>query len=380
MLADSREEVEELLRQYPLFCLLDKDSIQQLSLLFKKVQFNPAEVVFRQGDLIDYLYLIQAGNAEVTKKIARINVTEEHAVAVLDPGDGIGLSTSGLFSQTGFRKATIIAKTPLTLFAIHVDSFNVFLQDYSELYPAIKMLCDKILLIRLLRESSFFQSVSFDVIRQLAFNANKIQVKKGTVIFQEDNDADVGYCLLSGQVRIFTSLKKETQTIKVLDAPCIFGEAGFLNNEKRNSSAEAMTDCEIISLAYKDIEAIMGAESKFSTDLILSRIEQLRPVPLADVVVNKENKLSAVLMRNNVKINLNPQEYQIWKALNGITPLINIKNKFNLSIQDLYFFILKMHTANFLEMHEVQSNKPKLTLSSFPKYLVSLIRSYWRNK
>lgn len=75
--------------------------------------FQKGEIVFRQGDFPDRLYLIGEGEAEVVREMPN---GEEVSLARLQPGEFFG--EMGIVGNTP-RSATVRAATPLETLSIH---------------------------------------------------------------------------------------------------------------------------------------------------------------------------------------------------------------------------------------------------------------------
>ena len=83
--------------------------------------FKAGDVVFRQGDFPDRLYLIGKGEAEVTK-----DVRDEAPVVLARLGPGEFFGEIGIISNTP-RTATVRAATDLETLSIHRDYFTSLL-------------------------------------------------------------------------------------------------------------------------------------------------------------------------------------------------------------------------------------------------------------
>jgi CRP-like cAMP-binding protein len=366
---------ELLISNYPLFCLLSEQDIKELALLTKEIQINAGERIVSEGALIDYFYLIRSGTAEVHKDVVTVEKSQSVHIATLGKGDAIGLAESGFFSQTGIRKASVTAQSAMNLLAFDIKSFNEFLNSPSILYPALKNMGENFLLMHFLKNSRLFQNISNAEIRQLAHNANRSLIKSGELIFSEGDSADTGYFLLSGTVEIFTHYAEQKTIIKQLEAPSLFGESAFLNNGKRNACAQAKTECNVILISLQNIEKIITLDASFFDALTLSRIEQIRPKPYNDIIETSQTEQTVLL--SNIKGNqilLSQQEYDIWKRIDGRTPLLNIQNEFNsLSIKDIYAFVMRMHEVGFLQVDE----SPIEHSASWVKQLICGIKKIW---
>jgi NADH dehydrogenase len=89
--------------------------------------FDAGEVVVRQGDLGDKLYIVKSGEVEVLK--SRADGTEER-VATLNAGDSFG----EMALLTGARRnATVKSLTPLDVMVVGRDDFLALISSFPEL-------------------------------------------------------------------------------------------------------------------------------------------------------------------------------------------------------------------------------------------------------
>jgi CRP-like cAMP-binding protein len=110
------------LRRSPVFDQLAEAELGVLADLCRPRQFAAGEVIFRQGDLGDSLYVIAAGEVEVSR--------EERAgvpLAALAPGACFG--EMALIDRED-RSATARARTAVTALQLTAESFTTF-RSYS---------------------------------------------------------------------------------------------------------------------------------------------------------------------------------------------------------------------------------------------------------
>jgi len=146
------------------------------------VQFNPNEVIVKQGDPGDSFFYILIGIVKivVTKKYdildsGRSNVTVEKTIGDLKSGQGFG-ELSLIYGTP--RSATIISVTNSSLLKLDKSSFDTNVRDVYE-----NQLKDQIDFIKI---CPVFHNTSEDILIKLAvrsemkrFSHNKIIISKG---------------------------------------------------------------------------------------------------------------------------------------------------------------------------------------------------------
>lgn len=115
-----------LIRQQNCFHLLNDEEMGMLADLFTVKNFAAGTTIVTQGDLVDSVYLIVSGTADVIVADLVDGKRRERNVATLHENQAIGLSETGFYSLSGVRTATVIAKTDITLLALRVAVFHGF--------------------------------------------------------------------------------------------------------------------------------------------------------------------------------------------------------------------------------------------------------------
>lgn len=115
------------LKKIPLFSELPQEDLEKLCEMAEEVRLAPGQILFRESAPGDRAYVIQEGQLEILKQSG----DRELLLAVRESGDVIG--EMGLIEDMP-RTATVRAKTPALLIAIHKDQFNQLL-DLSPSAP-----------------------------------------------------------------------------------------------------------------------------------------------------------------------------------------------------------------------------------------------------
>jgi len=120
-----------LIRKQPCFAKFLDEEVDVLAELLTEKHFKAGESVVTEGAVIDCVYLIVRGSAEV--KITRYNDATPNVdiLATLDAEEAIGLNDAGFYSLSGRRTATVIALTDMVLLRLSVAAFHGFALAYS---------------------------------------------------------------------------------------------------------------------------------------------------------------------------------------------------------------------------------------------------------
>lgn len=115
-----------LIRKQPCFRLLNDSEVAMLADLFNIKTYAAGEMIVKQGDLVDSVFLIVSGDADVIVAKLIEGKRQEKNVATLHPEQAIGLSETGFYSLSGVRTATVIAKNDMVLLHLRIAVFHGF--------------------------------------------------------------------------------------------------------------------------------------------------------------------------------------------------------------------------------------------------------------
>ncbi len=108
------------------FLQLSDKEIEELADLLVEKHFAMGDTVVTEGDLVDNVYLIVRGEADVRVATIKDHVLSYNSVATLKPGAAIGLNETGFYSLSGKRTATVIANTEMVVLQLSVARFHGF--------------------------------------------------------------------------------------------------------------------------------------------------------------------------------------------------------------------------------------------------------------
>jgi HD-GYP domain-containing protein (c-di-GMP phosphodiesterase class II) len=110
-------DVKQILRSSPLFAGLDEATLIHIAQKFQAVSFRTGEVIFREGDAGDTLYVIYEGGVALSKKIG----LWEREMRRLGPGEYFGEMALITHAKRG---ATVRALTPVVCARMNENGFN----------------------------------------------------------------------------------------------------------------------------------------------------------------------------------------------------------------------------------------------------------------
>ena len=135
---------KELVRKQPVFANFSAEEVDVLVTLLVEKKFAAGDVIVKQGDRVDSVYLIVSGNADVIVTNRENNQNVDTKVATLSGGKSIGLSDQGFYSLTGLRTATVIATSEMTLLKLSVVVFRGFALAYPHASEVLRAQAERL--------------------------------------------------------------------------------------------------------------------------------------------------------------------------------------------------------------------------------------------
>ena len=121
----------DVLRQAPLFSGLDDEAAQSLGSSMNEIRLVRGEVLFREGDTGDRLYVVTDGKMKLGRTSAD---GRENLLAILGPGQMFG--ERSLFDPRP-RSATVTAVTDATMMSLGHDELLRWLTDQPHFSRAL---------------------------------------------------------------------------------------------------------------------------------------------------------------------------------------------------------------------------------------------------
>lgn len=128
----------ELLSNTPIFEHLDQDDLGVVEQRLISLEFEPGDLLFKEGASGRYVCFIVKGELEVVKQA---HAGEDVIIAELSPGHSVGEMSiiDGLTCS-----ATVRAKTPATVMALTKEDFERIMQEFprvgAEVFKGISTL------------------------------------------------------------------------------------------------------------------------------------------------------------------------------------------------------------------------------------------------
>lgn len=237
-----KDKIKERLSGAFMFGGLDESDLQVVIDAMDEKKGAPGEVIIKEGDMGDVIYIVESGTLKCTKVIDG----ESKMLKEYKPGDVFG-ELALLYNAP--RAATIEATSDILLWALDRNTFNHIVKDASqkkrEKYE------------NFLQTVPILQSMDHYERSKLADVIKESKYDKGHSIIKQGDLGEVFYILVEGEAKA-TLDGDESKAVMEYKAGDYFGELALLRGEPRAANVIAETECKLIQLDRKAFKRMLG--------------------------------------------------------------------------------------------------------------------------
>jgi ferredoxin-NADP reductase/cytochrome P450/CRP-like cAMP-binding protein len=225
------DEIRRALRSSRLFGELDAARFERLMMGVTRVALVPGEVLFREGDFADAVYVLLDGDVQVFKERADGSLL---ILRKLRAGSHFG-EQSLLPGRSGLRTAGVRAHTAAVLARVDKTDFQQALAANDPLKAELVQIGEEQFRSDLARQSALFQHLGVD----LGDGARERTFDDGEVVFREGEEANCLYGILSGRAAVYQEHSGQPVLLNRLEAGQCLGELALLRRTVRSATVVA---------------------------------------------------------------------------------------------------------------------------------------------
>ena len=139
----------------------------------------------------------------------------------------------------------------------------------------------------IIRKAPLFSALDDDASHALRASMVALKLNKGQVLFKERQEGDRLYVVVHGKIKLgTTSADGRENLLSILGPGEMFGELSLFDPEPRTSTATAVTDARLVSLAHDAVMGLVTSSPQTSLELLRRLAQRLRKSNevLADLV------------------------------------------------------------------------------------------------
>ena len=244
-----RSDHTMLLRQMPVLSAMTDEEIALVASRLTSRRLAKGEVLIKQGDRGDNLYIIRSGHVEVS-------VQHEHGyvqvVGQLGRGDYVG--EAALITDEP-RNATCKAILPTEVLVLSRDDFVELVKDHFQMGEKVN---HSLQVMGLLRQIPVFSGIDGKTLKQLAARLKVQKFETGSPIIRQGEIGVTFYVIESGQVEVFVTQDNQEKILNQLGPGAYFGEIALLMNVPRTASVRVLTPTVALAMHRHEFERFVN--------------------------------------------------------------------------------------------------------------------------
>jgi predicted acylesterase/phospholipase RssA/CRP-like cAMP-binding protein len=228
------------------FNLLDEVLAHTMDEELEHISLSQGEILFKQGDLGNCVYILQKGNLGVRLQFAdgkELDIGKED-----EPGTSVG----EMSIVTGRKRAvTVYALSKSELIRLSKEGFDKLTERYPQILADITKTMaprwQRVQLARVLRE--LLGAIDTDALLELQEKLEWQQLSHGEVLFYQGDPGDAAYIVVNGRLRISVSLPDGRKRVVDESGPGdIVGEFALLTSDVRSATVKAIRETDLVKL------------------------------------------------------------------------------------------------------------------------------------
>lgn len=140
---------------------------------------------------------------------------------------------------------------------------------------------------RIIRQAPLFSALDDEAAHALRESMVSLKLMKGHTLFKEGEEGDRLFVVVQGKIKLgTTSSDGRENLLSILGPGEMFGELSLFDPEPRTSTATAVTDVRLVSLAHDAVIGLITSHPQTSLELLRRLAQRLRKSNevLADLV------------------------------------------------------------------------------------------------
>ena len=147
----------------------------------------------------------------------------------------------------------------------------------------------------LLSQTRLFNGLPSDMLARIIGNEAPRQYKKGHLLFQQGDQADHFFVVLSGWVKLFRMMPTGEEAIMhIFTSGETFAEAAMFSGHKYPVSAEVVADARLLSINSNHFEAQISESPKIALKMLATTAERLKQLVTEVEQIKGRNSLERV--------------------------------------------------------------------------------------
>lgn len=317
--SDSTEALD-MIGASPLFGRLDRATRAELADSLSFVSLVAGEMLFRQGDPGDSLYIVESGLLEVRARDA----AGERVLDRLDAGAGVG----ELALLTGRpRTADVVAVVDSRLLRVAREGFERLVARHPAIASgfalAVAPRVQRLQLAGILTQ--LFGDLDVMALQTMQEQLTWRRLADGETLFHQGEVGTSMYIVVNGRLQVVLGAEEDERTERVLGeigAGETVGEFALLTDEIRSATVHAIRDSDVVEMTRPVFESLIRAHPLAMTGIariiVLRQKRALRP----EIVARPVALSIALFAAGEGHVPLRDFAHQLQQALLAFGPTV----------------------------------------------------------
>jgi cAMP-dependent protein kinase regulator len=245
-------DIKRALKNVEIFKGISEEDMDELANFVKVRKFSPGDIIIRQGEEGDSLFIIVYGSVKIYYDDQIGKVIE---LTYLSQGD--------FFGEMGFmgdkkRKASVSSVDETLLLEISREELDKIIKKNPEVEKILLRYYQERILDLIIAINPLFEPLSHEVRKEIIKKFHLQKFPENTIIIKEGELSSAMYLIKSGTVSVYKEEKGEKIKIAQLEPGDFFGEIGVITGQKRTATVITKTEVEVMELTKDDISFIIG--------------------------------------------------------------------------------------------------------------------------
>ncbi|MDA8270532.1 MAG: Crp/Fnr family transcriptional regulator [Actinomycetota bacterium] len=130
---------------------------------------------------------------------------------------------------------------------------------------------------QLLKQTTLFSMLDEETLDQVLRELKVINIKRGTDLFLENDEANALYIVVEGRIAIIKSfVDRKDSMVALMEPGDLFGEMGLFEDQLRSASSRAVENSQLIEVPYPPIRRALEARPSLLWTLVALLARRLR--------------------------------------------------------------------------------------------------------
>lgn len=263
---DDAHELHTLLSASTTFGALDQALRASLASAMGRVEVAPGQVLVRQGEAGDALFVVAAGRFEV--RLRRVDGSEE-VIDTIGPGDLFGEMQ---LVVGGVASATVVASGGSQVFRLQRRAFDELCGAAPALMDALAHLVARRLQRRQMLAvlPAMFGPLDAAVLAALERQVTWLTLRSGEVLFHKGDRGDAWYVVTSGRLAVVEPAHngRPERLISEIGRGEGVGEMAMLTGQPRSATVYALRDAELARFPVDQVAELVATRPQVTNAML----------------------------------------------------------------------------------------------------------------